>query len=59
MLKSRMQFIPLSQAHPPQIQRRDSLPLREAIPFWFAMFSPLLGVIVGFLGAWFFTWLTR
>jgi len=34
------------------------LPLREAIPLWFAMSSPLIGLIIGFLGAWFVTWLT-
>ena len=25
--------------------------LREAIPFWFAISSPLLGAILGFVGA--------
>jgi hypothetical protein len=40
------------------IGRRDSLPLREAIPLWFAISSPLIGLIIGFLGAWFVTWLT-
>jgi hypothetical protein len=40
------------------IRRRDSLPLREAIPLWFAVSSPLIGLIIGFLGAWFVTWLT-
>jgi hypothetical protein len=40
------------------IRRRDSLPLREAIPLWFAISSPLIGLIIGFLGAWFVTWLT-
>jgi hypothetical protein len=43
---------------PWHIRRRDSLPLREAIPLWFAVSSPLIGVILGFLGAWFVTWLT-
>jgi hypothetical protein len=32
--------------------------LREAISFWFAISSPLIGVIVGFLGAWFVAFLT-
>src|SRR6267378_2763640 len=41
-----------------RIRRRDSLPLREAIPLWFAISSPLIGLIIGFLGAWFVTWLT-
>ena len=40
------------------VRRRDSLPLREAIPLWFAISSPLIGLIIGFLGAWFVTWLT-
>jgi hypothetical protein len=43
---------------PWHIRRRDSLPLREAIPLWFAVSSPLIGLILGFLGAWFVTWLT-
>jgi hypothetical protein len=47
--------IPNSSWH---IRRRDSLPLREAIPLWFAISSPLIGLIIGFLGAWFVTWLT-
>ena len=38
--------------------RRHALPLREAIPLWFAISSPLIGVLVGLLGAWFVTWLT-
>jgi hypothetical protein len=41
--------------HPP---RRHSLFSREAIPLWFVIFSPLIGLIIGFLGAWFVTWLT-
>jgi type VI protein secretion system component VasF len=40
------------------IRRRDSLPLSEAIPLWFALSSPLIGLIIGFLGAWFVAWLT-
>lgn len=43
---------------PSRLRRRDVLPLREAIPLWFAVSSPLIGVVVGFLGAWFVTWLT-
>jgi hypothetical protein len=43
---------------PWHIRRRDSLPLREALPLWFAISSPLIGLIIGFLGAWFVTWLT-
>jgi len=36
---------------------REAIPLREMIPFWFAVSSPLIGVIMGLLGAWFVTWL--
>jgi hypothetical protein len=39
-------------------RRHDALPLREAIPLWFALSSPLIGLVIGFLGAWFVTWLT-
>jgi type VI protein secretion system component VasF len=49
--------IPVTSAHW-HLRRRDSLPLREAIPLWFAISSPLIGLIIGFLGAWFVTWLT-
>jgi two-component system OmpR family response regulator len=38
--------------------RCHSLPLREAIPLWFAISTPLIGVMLGLLGAWFVTWLT-
>jgi hypothetical protein len=37
---------------------RGAVLLREAIPFWFAVSSPLLGVLFGLLGAWFVTWLS-
>lgn len=40
-----------------QMRTRDVLPLREAIPLWFAISSPLIGLIVAFLGAWLVTWL--
>jgi hypothetical protein len=30
-----------------------TIPLREVIPFWFAVSSPLLGMFLGLLGAWF------
>jgi hypothetical protein len=33
-------------------------PLGEVIPFWFAVSSPLIGVLMGLLGAWFVTWLS-
>src|SRR6266581_5024816 len=46
-----------TENHPPwHLRRRYSLPLREAIPLWFAVSSPLTGLILGLLGAWFFTW---
>jgi hypothetical protein len=40
-----------------RLRRYDSLPLREVIPLWFAISSPLIGLVLGFLGAWFVTWL--
>ncbi|MGC1321316.1 MAG: hypothetical protein WA849_03975 [Candidatus Udaeobacter sp.] len=40
------------------IVAREVIPLREVIPFWFAVSSPLIGVIMGLLGAWFVTWLS-
>jgi hypothetical protein len=36
----------------------EIISLREVIPFWFAVSSPLLGVLLGLLGAWFVTWLS-
>jgi hypothetical protein len=33
-------------------------PLKEVVPFWFALSSPLLGALLGLLGAWFVTWLS-
>jgi len=41
-----------------EIQRPDLPALGETISFWFAISSPLTGILIGFLGAWFFTWLT-
>jgi hypothetical protein len=38
---------------------RHSLSLNEVIPLWFAISSPLIGLVLGFLGAWFVTWLTN
>jgi hypothetical protein len=32
--------------------------LKEVIPFWFAVSSPLFGALLGLLGAWFVTWLS-
>ena len=36
----------------------ETIPLKEVIPFWFAVSSPLLGMLLGLLGAWFVTWLS-
>jgi hypothetical protein len=36
----------------------ETTPLKEVIPFWFAVSSPLLGALMGLLGAWFVTWLS-
>ena len=36
----------------------EAIPLKELIPFWFAVSSPLLGILLGLLGAWFVTWLS-
>ena len=30
-----------------------TIPLKDVIPFWFAVSSPLLGMLLGLLGAWF------
>jgi hypothetical protein len=37
---------------------RETIPLKEVIPFWFAVSSPLLGMLMGLLGAWFVTWVS-
>src|SRR5262245_16875251 len=37
---------------------REAIPLREEIPFWFGVSSPLLGGLLGLLGAWFVAWLS-
>jgi hypothetical protein len=48
-----------TENHAPwRLRKRGWLSLREAIPLWFAISSPLTGLILGLLGAWFFTWLT-
>jgi hypothetical protein len=36
----------------------EAIQLREVIPFWFAVSSPLLGAFLGLLGAWFVAWLS-
>jgi len=41
-----------------RLRRRVPLQLGEAIPLWFALSSPLTGLLLGLLGAWFVTWLT-
>jgi hypothetical protein len=53
----RATLFPVANARP-RIRRRDLLPLSEAISIGFAISSPLIGLIIGFLGAWFVTWLT-
>jgi hypothetical protein len=37
---------------------RNAIRLRKAIPFWFAVSSPLIGVLMGLLGAWFIAWIS-
>jgi hypothetical protein len=36
----------------------ETISLREVIPFWFAVSSPLLGALLGLLGAWFVAWIS-
>ena len=36
----------------------ETIPLKEVIPFWFAVSSPLLGMLLGLLGAWVVAWLS-
>jgi len=36
----------------------ETISLTELIPFWFAVSSPLVGMLLGLLGAWFVAWLT-
>ena len=36
----------------------ETILLREVIPFWFAVSSPLLGAFLGLLGAWFVAWVS-
>jgi hypothetical protein len=36
----------------------ETISLKELIPFWFAVSSPLLGMLLGLLGAWFVTWVS-
>ena len=36
----------------------ETIPLKEVIPFWFTVSSPLLGMLLGLLGAWFVAWLS-
>jgi hypothetical protein len=56
---AQMRMIPSEKTSGPSDMRGlDLFSLREAIPFWFAISSPLTGLIVGVLGAWLVTWLT-
>jgi hypothetical protein len=36
----------------------ETIPLKEVIPSWSAVSSPLLGMLLGLLGAWFVAWLS-
>ena len=36
----------------------EAISLQELIPFWFAVSSPLVGILLGLLGVWFITWLS-
>ena len=36
----------------------ETIPLKEVIPFSFTVSSPLLGMLLGLLGAWFVAWLS-
>jgi len=36
----------------------EAISLKELIPFWFAVASPLVGILLGLLGAWCLTWLS-
>jgi hypothetical protein len=36
----------------------EIISLKEVIPFWFAVSNPLLGSLLGLLGAWFVAWLS-
>jgi len=36
----------------------ETISLREVIPFWFAVLSPLLGALLGLPGAWFVAWVS-
>ncbi len=56
---AQMRVMPSEKPSGPSGMRElDLFSLREVIPFWFAISSPLTGLIVGFLGAWLVTWLT-
>ena len=35
----------------------ETISLKQVIPFWFAVSSPLLGALLGLLGAWIVAWL--
>jgi len=36
----------------------EAILLKELIPFWFAVSSPIVGILLGLLGAWCVTWLS-
>jgi len=39
-------------------EKGETISIREVIPFWFAVSSPLLGALLGLLGAWFVGWIS-
>ena len=36
----------------------ETISLKEVVPFWFAVSSPLIGALLGLLGAWFVAWIS-
>jgi hypothetical protein len=38
-------------------REEETLSSKELIPFWFAVSSSLIGMLLGLLGAWFVAWL--
>gem|GEM_PF-2440897 len=47
-----------STPNPSATRKRDTFSPGETATFWFAVASPLIGLVIGFLGAWLVTWLT-
>jgi len=36
----------------------ETVSSKELLPFWFGVSSPLVGILLGLLGAWFVAWLS-